>query len=226
MLGTLTATLQTDKSLHASRRRSEGHACDAPSRLRLAALATRARRRCRRRRRRRRSRRPVAAGVDAVLAATPYMGWDTYFALPRRRSRETTILQEADRAQDDRPRGRRLPADLARRRLVAGPARRRRQHRRQPDPVAARHRLARRDAARERLQARRLHRRRRDRLRRQGRHVRPLPAGHQHVRLVGRRRGQGRLVRRRRRRASTRRRSTAQIHQAILNDTPATARCC
>ena len=86
----------------------------------------------------------------------------------------------------------------------------------QPGAVAARHRLARRDAARQRLPARRLHRRRRDRLRREGRHVRPLPAGHQHARLVARRRGQGRLVRRRGAGPHARRSQYAQIHQAIV----------
>jgi alpha-galactosidase len=38
----------------------------------------------------------VAQPKSAVLAATPYMGWDTYFALPGGFP-ETTILQQADR---------------------------------------------------------------------------------------------------------------------------------
>ena len=131
-----------------------------------------------------------------LLAATPYMGWDTYFALPGGFP-ETTILQEADRLKTTglEALGYRLiwldagwwqgQRDAAAQ-IVVSPTQ-------WPHGIAW---LAL-DAPRERLPARRLHRRRLDRLRRQGRHVRSLPAGRQHVRVVGRRRDQGRLVRRR-----------------------------
>ena len=141
------------------------------------------------------------------------MGWDTYLAL-RRRFSETTILQQA--TADDRPRGRRLPLSGSTR-LVAGTARRRGQDRRQPDAVAARHRLARAHAARERLRARRLHRRRRDRLRRQRRLYGHYQQDINTFARLGRRRGQGRLVRRRRGRL-TPAAAYAAIHQAILRN--------
>ena len=69
----------------------------------------------------------------------------------------------------------------------------------------------------ERLRARRLHRRRLDRLRRQGRRLRALPAGHQHVRVVGRRRVKvdwcgGAAA------GLDPATQYAQIHQAILNN--------
>ena len=168
-------------------------------------------------RRRRRAARQRQAGAD-VLAATPYMGWDTYFALPGGFPRDDD--PPAGRpAQDDRPRGQRLPADLARRGLVAGPARRRRatwsSARRSgrtasPGSPATLHANGFKlgvytDAGSTGCGVK-------------GGALRPLPAGHQHARGVGRRRDQGRLVRRRHAQALDPATQYAQIHQAILNN--------
>ena len=139
------ATLR-DRQVHVSRldEDQKSHAaCDAPplaSALALAALLA-----CRRLPARARG-----ASRRAAPAPAPRRSWrrrPTWAGTSTSRglggSGETTILQQADQLKTTGLEARRLPADLARLGLVAGPARRQRADRRQPDPVAARHRLAR-----------------------------------------------------------------------------------
>ena len=122
------------------RRRSAAKTVEREHATRSRSLARSRSRRCGTLRRQRRGAR--AAQARPSLAADALHGLGHLLRAARRLPRDEDPAAGRP-AQDDRPRGRRLPADLARRRLVAGPARRRGQHGRQPDAVAARDRLAR-----------------------------------------------------------------------------------